>query len=606
MLFNKIFDRINHLIFSVQSQNKWFGMLGTSNYVNYSRRNPKRSAQYVDHTGTLASSIARAGTSLRKGRGANQQSIKYTMDFLSIPEYFTKKGRPHGHRYGKKPGDMEYFSANQLKKKCKKKFFQGIHDRFIRDETFRHRMIENGRNEDVCRQWDALADEDHTHHLTPREYYHYKSNWWLTSNKTDSNTVAVEHRPDLKQALSTLQQLKEKEEEAQRNQRWAQSSSSSSSWWSWQVSWWTPHSYESHHGDEPSTDWTRRLVIQVFGTNLQGMIFLNSFTLSQMDRLQLTAVYCNGRVCVNTTPQMTCFRGAKVCTKWLQDKVTIKSYSLTTCWNWEQVTSWNWDQDKNGTKSGKLRIGHDCVVLHDADSNDNTPWLRGTARCEHQWQHDHFHRLPQWLSMSAHCLVLSCLYIVTRTRTVAKEMSLSHHPHVHVLVSVSPRPCSPFLFHALPDALLPFPPALEVCRLQPAAHSAQRGYGLVWRVPPHHIYHVGCAINLHSIINSGLIPEDKFWTTGRQYSSCLWILWTKNTSILTRSTWEHRVMHNTCIKHGRNIKTQCVVSTSILLWGKDWSSIRHDRTPSFFMKHSQLIVSRKLFGWKLEKSFTRK
>ena len=29
---------------------------------------------------------------------------------------------------------------------------------------------------------------------------------------------------------------------------------------------------------------------------LLGMIFLNSFTLLQMDRLQLTAVYCNRRV----------------------------------------------------------------------------------------------------------------------------------------------------------------------------------------------------------------------------------------------------------------------------------------------------------------------
>ena len=28
-------------------------------------------------------------------------------------------------------------------------------------------MIENGRNEDVCRQWDALADEDHAHHFDP-------------------------------------------------------------------------------------------------------------------------------------------------------------------------------------------------------------------------------------------------------------------------------------------------------------------------------------------------------------------------------------------------------------------------------------------------------
>ena len=45
------------------------------------------------------------GHFLRKGRGENQKFIKYTMDLLSIPEYVIKKGRPHGHRYGKKPGD---------------------------------------------------------------------------------------------------------------------------------------------------------------------------------------------------------------------------------------------------------------------------------------------------------------------------------------------------------------------------------------------------------------------------------------------------------------------------------------------------------------------
>ena len=105
------------------------------------------------------------------------------MDLLSIPDFVIKKGRPHGRRHGKKPGDREYYTANQLKK-CKKKFFQGIHDRFIRDETFRNQMIENGRDEYACRQMDAFADEDHTHHLTPQEYTLYKSDWWLTSNKT--------------------------------------------------------------------------------------------------------------------------------------------------------------------------------------------------------------------------------------------------------------------------------------------------------------------------------------------------------------------------------------------------------------------------------------
>ena len=66
--------------------------------------------------------------------------------------------------------------------------------------------------------------------------------------------MPVQRRPDCKQALSTLQQLKEKEAGPQRNQQWAQSFSSSSSWRNWQGSWWTPCSYESLHGDEPSTD----------------------------------------------------------------------------------------------------------------------------------------------------------------------------------------------------------------------------------------------------------------------------------------------------------------------------------------------------------------
>ena len=174
------------------------------------------------------------------------------MDLLSVPDYFIKKGRPLGHRYKKKPGDKEYCIAHQLKKKCKQKYYQGIHDRLIRDDKFRRNLIEIGRTEDLCRQLDDPADEDHTHHLTPQEVGNYKSSWWIRSNKIGSDTMPIRHRSDLKQALSTLRQLKEKEEEAQRNQRWTQSYSSS--WWSWQGTWRTPCSYESHHGDVPSTD----------------------------------------------------------------------------------------------------------------------------------------------------------------------------------------------------------------------------------------------------------------------------------------------------------------------------------------------------------------
>ena len=80
MFFNKIYDRINHLILSVQNQNKWFMKLGTSNCANYSTRNPQRSAQCVYHTGISVYSTARAGISCIKKEGPikNSSIIRWT------------------------------------------------------------------------------------------------------------------------------------------------------------------------------------------------------------------------------------------------------------------------------------------------------------------------------------------------------------------------------------------------------------------------------------------------------------------------------------------------------------------------------------------------
>ena len=74
------------------------------------------------------------GHFLRNGTEENKKFVQYTIDLRSIPNDYIKKGRRHGHRYGKKPGDHEYYIANSLKKKCKNKFYLGIHDWFIRDE----------------------------------------------------------------------------------------------------------------------------------------------------------------------------------------------------------------------------------------------------------------------------------------------------------------------------------------------------------------------------------------------------------------------------------------------------------------------------------------
>ena len=188
---------------------------------------------------------------LRDGTEENKKFVKYTLDLLSIPNYYIKNGRPHGHCYGKKPGDHEYFTANSLKKKCKKRNFLGIHDRFIRDEKFRKNMIDNGRNEEICREMDKLANEDHTHRITEEEIRVYRNNWWIRSNIVSSDTMPVRHRADFKQALTTLRQLKNQEDTAY-YQKWQ---SSSSSWWNWQESWW--HSSSEHHRDDgPNTDWS--------------------------------------------------------------------------------------------------------------------------------------------------------------------------------------------------------------------------------------------------------------------------------------------------------------------------------------------------------------
>ena len=109
------------------------------------------------------------GHFLRDDTTENKKYIKSVLDLFSIHHYYIREGRPHGHRYGKKEGDHEYFTANQLKKKCKKREFLSIHDRFIRDARFRKTMIEMGRTEEVIREMDKLANEDHTHHATEEE-----------------------------------------------------------------------------------------------------------------------------------------------------------------------------------------------------------------------------------------------------------------------------------------------------------------------------------------------------------------------------------------------------------------------------------------------------
>ena len=224
------------------------------------------------------------GHFLRDGTEENKKVVKYTLDLFSIPNYHIKKGRHHWHRYGKKSVDYEYFTANSLKRKCKKRGFLGNHDRFIRDEKFRKNMFDVGRSEELCREMDKMANEDHSHHIIAEEISVYRNNWWTRSNTVGSDTMPVRHRADVKHCQPC------DSSNTKKTQRWK---SYSSSWWNWQESWWHS-SYEHHHEDGPSK-WLGYL-FEVWFSEIQLVHnYISKFGKSQRSLLSPT-------VSVNTIP----------------------------------------------------------------------------------------------------------------------------------------------------------------------------------------------------------------------------------------------------------------------------------------------------------------
>ena len=148
------------------------------------------------------------GHLVAKDSAKNRLYISTVLDSFSIPNFYIRKNRPHGHRYGKAPGCKDYFTANQLAKKCRKKKYDSIHDRFIRDKTFRKSMIEVGCSEQVIIEMDKLASEDHSYRANKEEIEFYRGNWWIHTNVKHFDSVPTRYEPEFKDALSTMQRLK--------------------------------------------------------------------------------------------------------------------------------------------------------------------------------------------------------------------------------------------------------------------------------------------------------------------------------------------------------------------------------------------------------------
>ena len=176
------------------------------------------------------------GRLMAEDSAEHRKYMSSTLNSFTIGNFYIRKDRPRGHRYGKAPGCKEYHTAHQLAKKCRKKGYDSIYDRYIRDKAFRSAMIEHSRTEQVILEMDKLANEDHSYKVSKNEIEFYRGNWWLHSNVARADTMPVRHEPGFKEALSTMQPLK-RAEDKKKQEATAQPSSSSSSW-HWQSSWW--------------------------------------------------------------------------------------------------------------------------------------------------------------------------------------------------------------------------------------------------------------------------------------------------------------------------------------------------------------------------------
>ena len=84
-----------------------------------------------------------------------------------------------------------------------------------------------------------------------------------------------------------------------------------------------------------------------------------------------------------------------------------------------------------------------------------------------------------------------------------------------------------------------------------------------------HIYHIGCAFNLHSIINNGLILGGQDSSKRQTIFFLPFVPETKGLKILHILTSLYHVEHNTCTVHGRNIKTRYFGLILILRFERD-------------------------------------
>ena len=144
---------------------------------------------------------------LLKESEASQHFHQWRLDAFSIENYVIKKERPRGARQCRTEAKKKkHFIAPTARRRCLKKKFDGIHDRFLKDSTYRDSQLKVDWTEETCIAMDTLAQEDHTCCPLPEEFDRYRKNWCITLNKSGRN-APMNLRSDFRKALSKMHRL---------------------------------------------------------------------------------------------------------------------------------------------------------------------------------------------------------------------------------------------------------------------------------------------------------------------------------------------------------------------------------------------------------------
>ena len=111
---------------------------------------------------------------LLKESESSQHFHQWRLDAFSIQHYVITKVRPRGARHGKTEAQKEHFIAHNARKRCIKRDYEGIHDRFLRDPVYRDSQLKIGWTEEKCIEMDKLAQKDHPYRLSHEEYLRYQ------------------------------------------------------------------------------------------------------------------------------------------------------------------------------------------------------------------------------------------------------------------------------------------------------------------------------------------------------------------------------------------------------------------------------------------------